>query len=82
MVDSALGLYRFDRESLTRYFALLHYDFTEEYQQGLRRFYELAHEAGELPEVPELRFIDEVAGGTPAAGGAGGWRTRRGRSRS
>ena len=28
------GCIRFDRESLTRYFALLHYDFTEEYQTG------------------------------------------------
>lgn len=63
VVESALGLYRFDRASLTRYFALLRYDFTEEYQKGLRRFYELAYEAGELAEVPELRFIDEVAGG-------------------
>jgi chorismate dehydratase len=62
VVDSAVGLYRFDRPSLTRYFALLRYDFGEEYQRGLRRFYELAYEAGELSEVPELRFIDEVAG--------------------
>jgi len=61
VVESAVDLYRFDRPALTRYFALLRYDFTEEYQQGLRRFYELAHEAGELEEVPELRFIDEVA---------------------
>jgi chorismate dehydratase len=67
VVDSAVGRYRFDHDSLTRYFALLHYDFTPEYQRGLRRFYELAHEAGELEEVPELRFIDEVA--APAAGG-------------
>jgi len=61
VVESAVDLYRFDRPALTRYFALLRYDFTEEYRQGLRRFYELAHEAGELEEVPELRFIDEVA---------------------
>jgi chorismate dehydratase len=60
VVDSAMGRYRFDRDSLARYFALLHYDFSEVYQQGLRRFYELAHEAGELEEVPELRFIDEL----------------------
>lgn len=70
VVDSAVGLYRFDRASLTRYFALLRYDFTEEYQRGLRRFYELAHEAGELDEVPELRFIDEVAGAPPTLAGA------------
>ena len=29
-----LGRYRFDRACLTRYFACLHYDFTEEYQAG------------------------------------------------
>ncbi|MBN1322058.1 MAG: menaquinone biosynthesis protein [Thermoleophilia bacterium] len=74
VVDSAVDLYRFDRPSLTRYFALLRYDFTEEYQRGLRRFYELAYEAGELPEVPVLRFIDEAAGfaaamGAPPGGG-------------
>lgn len=61
VVESAVDLYRFDRPALSRYFALLRYDFTEEYQRGLRRFYELAHEAGELDEAPELRFIDEVA---------------------
>ena len=61
VVDSALGRFRFDRAGLTRYFAVLRYDFTAEYRRGLRRFYELAHEAGELAEVPELRFIDEVA---------------------
>jgi chorismate dehydratase len=62
VVESALGQFPFDRDSLTRYFELLRYDFTPEYQQGLRRFYELAYQAGELDEVPELRFIDEYAG--------------------
>jgi chorismate dehydratase len=65
VVESALGLYRFDRESLSRYFALLRYEFGEEYQRGLRRFYELAYEAGELDEVPEFRFVDDVV--SPAA---------------
>jgi chorismate dehydratase len=68
VVESALGRYRFDRAGLTRYFARLRYDFTSEYREGLARFYELAHQAGELDEVPQFRFIDEVAGG----GGAGG----------
>lgn len=68
VVESALGQYRFNRESLMRYFALLYYGFRDEYQKGLRRFYELAYEAGELDEMPELRFIDEVAG-TAAADG-------------
>jgi chorismate dehydratase len=62
VVKAALGRYRFDRESLTRYFAILHYGFGEEYRTGLRRFYELAYEAGELEEVPQIRFVDEVAG--------------------
>ena len=62
VVDSALGRFRFDRAALTRYFAILRYDFTAEYRRGLRCFYELAHEAGELAEVPELRFVDEIVG--------------------
>jgi chorismate dehydratase len=70
VVESALGQYRFERESLMRYFALLYYGFRDEYQKGLRRFYELAYEAGELEEMPELRFIDEVAG-TESGPGAG-----------
>ena len=61
VVDSAAERFPFDQESLTRYFALLRYDFTSEYQRGLLRFFELAHQAGELEEVPELRFIDEYA---------------------
>jgi chorismate dehydratase len=64
VVESAAGQFPFDRDILTRYFGLLRYDFTAEYQQGLRRFYELAHQAGELDEAPELRFIDEFAEGT------------------
>ncbi len=47
---------------LARYFAVLRYDFPPAVSGGLCRFYELAHEAGELDEVPEFRFIDEVAG--------------------
>jgi chorismate dehydratase len=70
VVESALGQYRFERVCLTRYFARLQYDFTAEYREGLTRFYELACEAGELDEVPALRFIDEVAASRePQAGG-------------
>ena len=61
VVESAAGQFPFDRDVLTRYFSLLRYDFTPHYQQGLMRFYELAHEAGELDAVPEFRFIDEFA---------------------
>lgn len=62
VVESALGRYRFSREELARYFTLLYYDFPSHYQRGLVRFYELAREAGELREVPLLRFIDDYAG--------------------
>ena len=48
-------------------------------REGLRRFYELAYEAGELDEVPELRFIDEVAL-LPSPGGAEGAASDRGAS--
>jgi chorismate dehydratase len=72
VVESALGQYRFNHENLMRYFALLYYGFRDEYQKGLRRFYELAYEAGELEEMPELRFIDEVVATGPEPGpGAG-----------
>ena len=60
VVDSALCRSRLDRAALGRYFKILRYDFALEYQQGLQRFYELAYEAGELIEVPQLHFIDEV----------------------
>jgi len=63
VVDSALGLYRFGRDCMARYFEILHYGFGLEYQEGLRRFFEVAFEAGELDEVPELRFIDETTEG-------------------
>lgn len=65
VVDAAAGAFPFDREQLTRYFALLRYDFTPQYRQGLVRFYELAHQAGQLPELPRLRFIDEFTSGPP-----------------
>jgi chorismate dehydratase len=60
VVASAVGRFRFDRADLTRYFSVLQYEFTEDHRSGLRRFFELAHESGELEEVPELRFIDEA----------------------
>lgn len=59
VVDAAVGVSRFDRPALSRYFSMLYYGFASEYQSGLTRFYELAHEAGELPEVPRLRFLHE-----------------------
>ncbi len=43
---------------LARYFEKLRYHFGPREQQGMMRFFELAHLAGELPAVPELRFAD------------------------
>jgi chorismate dehydratase len=43
---------------LARYFEKLRYHFGPREQQGMVRFFELAHLAGELPAVPELRFAD------------------------
>ncbi len=43
---------------LARYFEKLRYHFGPREQQGMMRFFELAHLAGELPTVPELRFAD------------------------
>ena len=62
VVAAAEGRFRFDHAGLSRYFSVLQYDFTADHRSGLRRFFELAHEAGELDEVPDLRFIDEIAG--------------------
>jgi len=72
VVESALGLWRFDKPCLDRYFEVLKYGFDEEYRRGLERFYELALEAGELVEAPELAFFgaDEVSTEGAPAGGA------------
>jgi chorismate dehydratase len=43
---------------LARYFEKLRYHFGPRDRQGLVRFFELAHLAGELDAVPELRFVE------------------------
>jgi chorismate dehydratase len=43
---------------LARYFEKLRYQFGPRERQGLTRFFELAHLAGELDRVPELRFAE------------------------
>ena len=42
---------------LARYFEKLRYHFGPRERQGMLRFFELAHLAGELDEVPEPRFV-------------------------
>ena len=55
---------------LARYFEKLRYHFGPRERQGVVRFFELAHLAGELDSVPELRFVElaEVAGVSVARG--------------
>ena len=42
---------------LARYFEKLRYRFGEREREGLLTFLELAHDVGELDEVPELRYV-------------------------
>jgi predicted solute-binding protein len=46
---------------LARYFEKLRYKFGPRERAGLYTFLELAHDVGELDEVPELRFVAPVA---------------------
>ena len=46
---------------LARYFEKLRYRFGPRERAGLYTFLEMAHEVGELAEVPELRFISATA---------------------
>lgn len=69
VVESALGLWRFDRPCLDRYFDVLQYGFSDEYRRGLERFYQLAYEAGELADAPRLSFFPpDAPGGVAEAG--------------
>jgi predicted solute-binding protein len=45
---------------LARYFEKLRYRFGPRERAGLLTFLELARDAGELEEVPELRFVREA----------------------
>jgi len=66
LVKAASDHWAFGAPALSRYFGVLKYGFDSEYRRGLERFYQLAYEAGELSEVPEIRFLEDVAGGTGA----------------
>jgi chorismate dehydratase len=44
---------------IARYFEQLRYSFGSRERAGLRRFLELARDAGELDELPDLRYVDE-----------------------
>jgi chorismate dehydratase len=56
----ASGRYGYPAGFLARYFEKLRYSFGPRERAGLMTFLELAQEAGELDEVPELRFVREA----------------------
>jgi predicted solute-binding protein len=56
----ASDLYGYPAGFLARYFEKLRYRFGPRERAGLMTFLELAHDAGELDDVPELRFVREA----------------------
>src|SRR6266566_10163817 len=60
LAHEASDRYGYPAGFLARYFEKLRYSFGPRERAGLMTFLELAHEAGELDEVPELRFVREA----------------------
>jgi chorismate dehydratase len=60
LAHEASERYGYPAGFLARYFEKLRYRFGPRERAGLMTFLELAHEAGELDEVPELRFVREA----------------------
>jgi chorismate dehydratase len=60
LAREASARYGYPAGFLARYFEKLRYRFGPRERAGLMTFLELAHEAGELDEVPELRFAREA----------------------
>src|SRR2546430_7502565 len=60
LAHEASERYGYPAGFLARYFEKLRYRFGPRERAGLMTFLELAHEAGELEEGPELRFVREA----------------------
>jgi chorismate dehydratase len=60
LAHEASKRYGYPAGFLARYFEKLRYRFGPRERAGLMTFLELAHEAGELKDVPELRFVREA----------------------
>ena len=60
LAHEASDRYGYPAGFLARYFEKLRYRFGPRERAGMMSFLELAHEAGELDEVPELRFVREA----------------------
>ena len=58
LARAASAQYGWPQGFLARYFEKLRYHFGPRERQGLLRFFELAHLAGELDRVPDLRFVE------------------------
>ena len=61
LAHEASRRYGYPAGFLARYFEKLRYRFGPRERAGLYTFLELAQEAGELDEVPELRFVTAAA---------------------
>jgi chorismate dehydratase len=60
LAHEASARYGYPAGFLARYFEKLRYRFGPRERAGLMTFLELAHDAGELDQVPELRFVREA----------------------
>jgi len=60
LAHEASARYGYPAGFLARYFEKLRYSFGPRERAGLLTFLELAHEAGELDVVPELRFVRDA----------------------
>jgi predicted solute-binding protein len=61
LARAASERYGYPAGFLARYFEKLRYAFGPRERAGLLTFFELARDAGELDEVPELRFVTAEA---------------------
>jgi chorismate dehydratase len=59
LARQAAAEYGYPAGWVARYLEQLRYSFGPRERAGLRRFLELARDAGELDEVPDLRFVDD-----------------------
>jgi chorismate dehydratase len=59
LARQASETYGYPAGFLARYFEKLRYSFGPREREGLLAFLELAREVGELPQVPELRFVGQ-----------------------
>jgi chorismate dehydratase len=57
LAEAHAGQFGIDAERLLNYWQSLQYNFDETMQQGLQKFFELAAQVSEAPQVHQLRFV-------------------------